>query len=351
MSERDDLLTSVAEQIKTYRQGEIPEPTPDHVDRWLRQFTPSQQLPFLREFDHVIKQTLLTKEAIEVFLSGVVKSEKLAGTDPSTYWPSVNLLDIQKNGNSQKEMLKIFSKCLKDEFGLDQDDCGEIGGDFIYLDDVIFSGNRVGNDLEPWIIYSAPQSATVHVIVIASHTSGFYLADKKLRDANTKSGKNITIKWWNILKIENRKYYKNSSSVIWPTEVPDAPFVKDYIDRQKTHPFEPRNSTELKIQPFSSEEGRQVLEREFLIAGAKIIAACENPSQFMRPLGFSPFGVGFGSMIVTYRNCPNNCPLAMWWSVPNKRLHALNWYPLLPRKTYSTDRDTYYGQTHKRHYR
>ena len=248
-------------------------------------------------------------------------------------------------------MLKIFSKCLKDEFGLDQDDCGEIGGDFIYLDDVIFSGNRVGNDLEPWIIYSAPQSATVHVIVIASHTSGFYLADKKLRDANTKSGKNITIKWWNILKIENRKYYKNSSSVLWPTEVPDAPFVKDYIDRQKTHPFEPRNSTELKIQPFSSEEGRQVLEREFLIAGAKIIAACENPSQFMRPLGFSPFGVGFGSMIVTYRNCPNNCPLAMWWSVPNKRLHALNWYPLLPRKTYSTDRDTYYGQTHKRHYR
>ena len=349
MSERDDLLTSVAEQIKTYRQGEIPEPTQEHVDRWLRQFTPSQQLPFLREFDHVIKQTFLIKEAVDVFLCRLVKNEKLAGADPSTYWSSANLLNIQNNGNSQKEMLKIFSKRLKDEFGLDQDECGKIGGDFIYLDDVMFSGNRVGNDLEPWILRSAPQSATLHVIVIASHTSGFYLAHKKLQDAITKSGKNITIKWWNALKIENRKFCRDSSSVLWPTEVPDTPFVKDYIDRQKKHPFEPRNPTELKIQPFSSEEGRQVLEREFLIAGAKIIAACENPSQFMRPLGFSPFGVGFGSMIVTYRNCPNNCPLAMWWSVPNKRLHALHWYPLLPRKTYPTD--TYYGQTHKRHYR
>ena len=157
MTERDDLLTSVAEQIKTYRQGEIAEPTPEHVDRWLCQFTPSQQLPFLREFDHVIKQTFLIKEAVEVFIFRMVKNEKLAGPDPSTYWPSVNLLNIQNNGNSQKEMLKIFSKCLKDQFGLDQDDCGEIGGYFIYLDDFMFSGSRVGNDLEPWILHRAPQ--------------------------------------------------------------------------------------------------------------------------------------------------------------------------------------------------
>ena len=42
MSERDDLLVSVANEIKTYRKGELPEPTPEHVDRWLRQFTPAQ---------------------------------------------------------------------------------------------------------------------------------------------------------------------------------------------------------------------------------------------------------------------------------------------------------------------
>lgn len=307
MSERDDLLTSVAEQIKTYRQGEIAEPTPEHVDRWLRQFTHSQQLPFLREFDHVIKQTFLTKETIEGFLCDLVKCEKLAGANPSTYWSSVNLLNIQRNGNSQKEMVKLFSKCLKDEFGLDQNDFEETGGDFIYLDDIMFSGSRVGNDLESWIIHRAPQSAAVHVIVAALHKSGLYLVNNKLKEVITRSEKNITIRWWRALEIENRKSHKDDSSfVLWPTDIPNVPEVENYIARHTKYPFEPRKPSEIKIQPFSSEEGRQVLEREFLIAGTKIISACENPNQFMRPLGFSPFGVGFGSVIVTYRNCPNN---------------------------------------------
>lgn len=34
---------------------------------------------------------------------------------------------------------------------------------------------------------------------------------------------------------------------------------------------------------------------------------------------------GFGAMVVTYRNCPNNCPVALWWSVDS-------FVPLFPRK-------------------
>jgi hypothetical protein len=34
--------------------------------------------------------------------------------------------------------------------------------------------------------------------------------------------------------------------------------------------------------------------------------------------------LGFGSTIVTFRNCPNNAPLAFWAGDP--------WYPLFPRK-------------------
>ena len=68
MSERDDLLISVANEIRTYRNGDLPEPTPEHVDRWLRQFTPNQQLPFLREFEHVIKQTFITRKNVKDFL-------------------------------------------------------------------------------------------------------------------------------------------------------------------------------------------------------------------------------------------------------------------------------------------
>ncbi|WP_412548949.1 hypothetical protein Q2T91_16165 [Ralstonia pseudosolanacearum] len=336
MSERDDLLVSVANEIKTYRKGDLPEPTPEHVDRWLRQFTRAQQLPFLREFEHVIKQTFITRKYVKGFLRHLVTNQKLAGSDPKAYWLSANFLNIQQNGQSQKAMLKLFAKCLEEECGLDLDDCGEDGGDFIYLDDVMFSGSRVGNDLEPWILNDAPQSATVHVIVAALHLGGSYLVNRKLKDVVQQSGKKITVKYWRALEIENRKSYKNSSEVLWPATVPDVAEVKAYMALPSKFPFEPRQPGAKAVDPFSSEAGRQILESEFLIAGAKIRAMSENPKQSMRPLGFSPFGVGFGSMIATYRNCPNNCPLAMWWGDPEATSGALHWYPLLQRETYSS---------------
>lgn len=341
MSKRDDLLVSVASEIKTYRKGDLPEPTPNHVDRWLHQFTPAQQLPFLQEFDHVIKQNFITQKSVMDFLRNLVANQELVGTDPTEYWSSANFLSIQRNGQSQKEMLKLFSKCLEEECGLELDACGDDRGDFIYLDDVMFSGSRVGNDLEAWIINSAPQSATVHVIVAALHSGGSYLVDNKLKTVVGQSGKKIAIKYWHAFEIENRKRYKNSSGVLWPTAVPNVAEVHAYMALPSKYPFEPRLPSAAAIEPFSSEAGRQVLESEFFIAGAKIRAMSENPKPSMRPLGFSPFGVGFGSMIVTYRNCPNNCPLAMWWGDPEATSGALHWYPLLPREGYSSPRNIF----------
>lgn len=334
MSERDDLLVSVANEIKTYRKGDLPEPTPAHVDRWLHQFTPVQQLPFLREFDHVIKKTFLTRKNVKVFLHHLVTNQKLAGADPTAYWSAAHFLSIQQKGQSQKEMLKLFSKCLEDECGLDMDDSGEEGGDFIYLDDVMFSGNRVGNDLEPWILNVAPQSARVHIIVAAWHTLGQFLVERRLAGVIAKSGKKITITYWRAFTVENQKARKNISEVLWPTAVPNVAEVQAYMALPSRFPFEPRHPSMTPIEPFSSEAGRQILESEFFIAGAKIRAMSENPKPSMRPLGFSPFGVGFGSMIVTYRNCPNNCPLAMWWGDSEATSGALHWYPLVPREGY-----------------
>lgn len=340
MSERDDLLASVANTIKTYREGEI-EPTPEHVDRWLNQFTPAQQLPFLREFDHVIKRGFCTQENVKVFLRNLVRNAKLAGADPAAYWSAANFLKIQRNGQSQKEMLKLFATCIKEECGLDLDACGKVGGHYIYLDDVLFSGNRVGNDLEPWIINDAPQSAIVHVIVAAQYSSGSFQVNRKLKDVVRKTGKQITIHYWRAFEIENQKRYKNRSGVLWPIEIPDVAEVQAYVAQPSKFPFEPRQPIAAVSSPFSSEAGRQVLESEFLIAGAKIRAMSENPKQTMRPLGFSHFGIGFGAMIATYRNCPNNCPLAIWWGDPKATSGALHWYPLLPREGYSSLRNIF----------
>lgn len=341
MSERDDLLLSVATEIETYRAGELPKPTPQHVDRWLSQFTPSQQLPFLREFEHVIKQTFINRKNVKDFLRNLVTNDDLAGNDPTEYWQSANFLNIQKNGQSQSEMIKLFSICLEDECELDLYECGDEDGDYIYLDDVMFSGNRVGNDLEAWIVKDAPRSAKVHVIVAAWHTLGRFLTGQKLDKVIAQSGKKITITYWRSLSVENQRVNKNISGVLWPTVAPNTAEVRAYMALPSKYPFDPRQPSATPIAPFSSEAGRQVLEGEFFIAGAKIRAKSGNPKPSIRPLGFSPFGVGFGSLLATYRNCPNNCPLAMWWGDPNATSGALHWYPLLPRETYASARNVF----------
>ncbi|MGG6463219.1 phosphoribosyltransferase-like protein [Solilutibacter silvestris] len=310
-------------------------PTPQHVDRWLSQFTPENQLPFLREFAHVIGQTFITKEAVIRFLDGLLVNQELSGSNPSQYWGAANVLQVQRNGRSQQEMVGLLRASLEQRYGIDASQCGSMTGDYIYLDDVIFSGSRAITDLSVWIRECAPATATLHIIVIAFHMSGYYWSRDKLLAIIGETGKNITIKYWRSAKVENRKAYKNNSNVLWPVVAPDSSEVQAYVAALAVtrYPMEFRVAGSA-CWPFSSEDGREILETEFFIAGAKIKAGMAEEKNYFRPLGFGSFGAGFGTLIVTYRNCPNNAPLALWWGNGGMTTPALNWYPLLKRRTY-----------------
>lgn len=336
MTERNDLLASIAHSIRTYREGEIHPPTPDHVDRWASQFSPAQQLPFLREFDHVIRHSFVEKSDVISFFDELLPHTDLVGGNPAAYWAASNFLRIQQDGQSQKHMTALLGERLKAKFNLDIAKCGSPNGDFIYLDDVLFSGNRVASDLEKWVANDAPQKAVLQIILIAFHTGGqYYLSSTRLKNAIAESKKDITFKFWRILEIHNQANKKHVSDVLWPASIPEIQEVQAYVDGEQRFPHQIRPPGG-KTMFFSSEDGRQVLEQEFLIAGVKIRSKIANPGRMLRPLGFSMFGVGFGSLIATYRNCPNNCPLALWWGDPDAKSGPLNWYPLLPRKTYSS---------------
>ena len=76
---------------------------------------------------------------------------------------------------------------------------------------------------------------------------------------------------------------------------------------------------------FSSEAGRDLLEQQLLQAGLQIKEERLYFKENYRPLGYTVLKtLGFGALLVTFRNCPNNCPLAFWADDP--------WYPLFPRK-------------------
>lgn len=150
-------------------------------------------------------------------------------------------------------------------------------------------------------------------------------------------GKDFKFEVWAAVRLENRKYHKNTSEILWPRAIPEDAAVARYLAKPHRFPFEPRTfDGKLGHPVFSSDAGRALLETEMLKAGAKIIEFSKNPSEIVRPLGFGAFGVGFGATLVTYRNCPNNCPLAWWWGDPSYSAgHPFSkWYPLLQRKTY-----------------
>jgi hypothetical protein len=330
MSTLQELAGAIATTAADYRKDELEPFNTGHVIEWVGQFDEVDRLPVLSEMDHVLKKTYFSESAVTDFLQSLAKAPNVVGTDPAAFWKSTGVLDIQQGGNSQKEMLERFDGVLTEQFGMSRDDCNASSGNFVYLDDAIFTGNRVWRDLEPWISGAAPEKATVHVIVNVKHT-GSYFAAEKLDKAAKAAGKAITFTWWRARSIENRKYYRNQSEVLWPSQLPDddADEVSGYLKTLKDAGYPPEKRAKggtPKDGVFSGEEGRAVLERAFLKAGVRIRSICPYLKETARPLGYSKLKtLGFGATVVTYRNCPNNCPLALWAGDP--------WCPLFRRKT------------------
>ena len=123
----------------------------------------------MRELNHVLKNTYFSRKNVNQFLNVVLTAKKLVGDDSCAFWKNVRFLDIQAGGNSQREMLALFDKLLKKkcDFGIAQ--CGKIPEAYFYLDDAIFTGNRVRGDLEKWLKLDAPKDAKLHIATIALH--------------------------------------------------------------------------------------------------------------------------------------------------------------------------------------
>jgi len=327
MAKRKVLIASIAATTADYREADGEAPTPECIERWINQFDAGVQVPILREMDHVLKQTYFSRKGTRKFLAGLFQTGKLVGEDPCTFWKSVKFLDIQGGGASQKEMLALFSSVLEKECGFAAADCGAEPETFLYLDDAIFTGNRVRRDLEAWINEDAPAEAKLHVVVIASHEGSYYHRNK-VGEAARAAGKKIDITWWHAINLEDRKKYTDASDVLRPVAIPNDDTVRAYVDAMHYKPHL-RNAGQVGAKGiFSSDAGRRLLEEEFLKAGVRIRQMCPNLGESQRPLGHTSLeSLGFGSLIVTFRNCPNNAPLALWAGDP--------WNPLFPRTTNS----------------
>lgn len=333
-----NLSESLAAILHDYRQGEIAAPTGEHINNWIEQFPQNVQEPMLKELNHVFAHTYLSKNWVLNNISGLVRNEKLTAANPALFWKNANILQIQGGGSSQKDLLFELNQLLLDNFSFGIEESGSDRGDYIYLDDFIFSGRRLINDFLPWISEEAPPSAVVKIIHIGWHMGGQYYAKRELEKAAQAAQKQLKFQWWMAIEFENRRAKIAESDVLWLRNLPEEQIAQDYEKMLIESGYPPiYRSTSNRSRYFSTEEGRNLLEQQFLLAGLRIISFCQSPSEIMRPLGYYNLRTfGFGAMVVTYRNCPNNCPLALWRGDPEASPdHPFSkWYPLLPRKTY-----------------
>ena len=328
----DTSAESIAKTIADYREGEIEPPTAEHVKKWAKCFEKGVRADLLGELDHVLKQTYLSKKDVEKFLKTLTKSGKLAGADPKKFWGAANFLSIQSGGISQREMLDLLQQVLDKQLGLTLEKCGSEKGPFIYIDDAIFSGNRVVNDCRDWIPNDAPDEIELHVVVAASHTAADFYIGKQLATIAEQAKKRIKLQIWRLITFHNKSNEGAESDVLrlrkFPADAASNAFAEEFCEDNPPALLRPENQ-QSSSKIFSSEKSRDLLEREFWNAGLAVREACPQLKGTHRPLGYTSSGsankLGFGSLLVTYRNCPNNCPLALWAGDP--------WYALVPRKT------------------
>ncbi len=326
---RSDLLKSVASRIADYRIDEIEPRTPAHVDAWIKQFPPEVQCPILAEIDHVFAKLYISREAVEAFLRNLVSNPELCGSNPKQFWKSSSILHIQSGGQSQAAMLTLLDKALHEVHGVSVAECNNIEGPCVYIDDVIFTGNRCHNDFRDWVS-KAPAKVKVHIVCMAFHTGGQYFAKRAIDRDFRQVGKTIETTWWRSFELENRLTYRNKADVLWPTHLPDNPLVAAYVEKLRDAGYPPTLRTagqQSENNMFTCEAARDVLEQQFLTKGLEIMDQSNMPSS-ARPLGWMKLDtLGCGALTVTHRNCANSCPLVFWADGC--------WTPLLPRKTNS----------------
>lgn len=324
----DDLVTVLAD----YRYGEIDRVTEQQALEWLEQFPKDEREILVDELTHVLKQTFVTREAAGNFLANLPQNESLASGDLEAFWNEVTILQIQNRGLSQVRMNEQLIEVLHRDFGFYKEPNSGNESTFIFIDDGLFTGSHIYQDVANWIRNSAPYKCVIHIIVMALHSYGYWNTNNRLKDVISESGKDIRIKFWRSEKFEDRKKYTYSSDVLRPVELPKDPRVTNYVKKMKYKPhFRPEGSTGT-LGLFSSLDKRRRLETILLKAGAKVLEVCTNFDAQKRPLGHSGLEtLGFGSLFMTFQNCPNNAPLALWAGEP--------WIPLLPRRT-NTDSDS-----------
>ncbi|MBD1365141.1 hypothetical protein IDJ77_15095 [Mucilaginibacter sp. ZT4R22] len=322
--------------------------TPEHVIDWVSQFEREDQEFILDELAVIFEKTYFSKAKCKEMLSGYLKFLKghYKYADVPTFLRETVFLDLQLADKSQSELLSLLEEIIQEEYQMPLADCGKIANHYLYLDDVLSTGNTIYGQISNWLnedneidasktnfAYLKAHNIKLSVCLLCLHQWGYSNVEYRLMmnvDAETK--KYIT--YFRFYEIENNlKALKPALNLMLPVDsqlaevgnylatLEEATANADRAFRKANQPVEEKL--------FSSPENRTRIENIFLKKGIEILGRVQNLTvKSIRPLGYtvkSHKTLGLGTLFFTYRNIPNNCPIVFWWG-------NNNWRPLFVLK-------------------
>lgn len=302
----------LAELISDYRNHEGIRINSAHVMRWADQFPVIEKTFVVEETSHVLRSTYLSAIRLSYLVDQLVN--RFAIELNNRQWINTDLA-----GNSQSWMLDQ-ARARGFESNLEKTN-------LLFLDDVIFSGGRAYQDIKAWTKanrHAMSQCGDVLVLSLFRHASSSNCLINNLEGFGLPPylhplGYSVRAEQLKVVR-DGRYDTDQSTAVLRCIGIPEIYKYPEYSKH-----FHARTPGYPQDSMFSSDAARTRYERVMFEAGLDIRRKCLSLPKHMRPLGATHLSTpGFGALLVTMRNCPNNCPLAWWVDAP--------WHPLFPRR-------------------
>lgn len=296
---------------------------------WVNQFDTGTKEIILRELAFVLKKGYFSKDrVVETIKKGLKKIIEI--------FPGTSICDFSfvqgysSGGTSQQEILDILEDLISTEHGLHVDCCGN-GCHFALFDDCAYSGNKLKNTAIGWIEKEGEPRKKLVVLPLVYHKKSLSYLERSIKKAAL--GKLAICEIKPVMMVKNEVILGGSFQGYAPPLSCDhqevTAFIENNLNTSFIGTFFRPNGFILEEKFFTSLAAREVVERQFLIHGARLLNLCSSIGRSTRPLGFETLqSLGFGTPLVFYRNIPNNAPIVFWWSVKG-------WEPLFERITYA----------------
>lgn len=297
------------------------------TETWIDQFPAASQTPLLQALAETLQRTYIRRDDVRSYFT-----ESITNRD---FWRNAHVCRGAARGKSHELTTKVVLDAIDERLGADfvADDATQwhTAKHHVFIDDAVFTGSRVKEDYGQWWTPQSsrpkrrPQDGPLRIYfwTYLLHTAGKQdiegWVDRNLR----RHGYDVTISFVSRLTYEDRDQHRDVSDVLWPSVMTETAGRSGL--HLATRPDRLRSTGPGTSAVFPDAGQRRILESELLDASVEISRRLEAP---WTPLGYGRKPFGFGSLSVSYRNCPNNAPIALWWNTEY-------WSPLFPRTTYA----------------